>query len=112
MQYYKQGHSATQAARLAGYDAKTEQGFAAIGSKNLHKLAQHIVQAEERIACDDIASVQEINAFWTQIMRNPNEALRDRIKASELRAKASGAFLDKGEAVEDAVFSVQIEVVE
>ena len=36
--YYKQGHTATEAARLAGYKAKSDKAFQNIGSENLGNL--------------------------------------------------------------------------
>ena len=37
--YYKQGKTAAEAARLAGYKARDDNGFQSIGSENLRKLA-------------------------------------------------------------------------
>ena len=41
--------------------------------------------------------MEEVNAFWTQVMLNTEEKTADRLKASELRARAAGAFLDRVE---------------
>lgn len=41
-----------------------------------------------------IATVDEIKAFFTEIMNNPAKATKDRIRAAELLAKTAGAFRD------------------
>ena len=38
-----------------------------------------------------------INSFWSDTMRNAKYDIKDRLKASELRARAAGGFVDKGE---------------
>lgn len=93
--YYKQGKTATEAARLAGYKAKDDNGFQSIGSENLRKLAVFISDREKVLETPRIADMEEINAFWSDIMRDAREETKDRLKASELRARATGAFVDK-----------------
>ena len=39
----------------------------------------------------------EINAFWTEIIRGQGYDTKDRLKASELRARAAGGFVDRQE---------------
>lgn len=39
-----------------------------------------------------IATLNEIQAFWTNVMNNKNERTNDRLKASEYLAKVQGAF--------------------
>ena len=36
------------------------------------------------------ADLQEITAFWSAVMRDPQEDIRNRIKVSELLAKVEG----------------------
>ena len=74
--YYKQGHTATEAARLAGH---------------------YIKDRDAVLEAPRIADMKEINAFWTEIMRDETAERRDRLKASELRARSMGAFLDRQE---------------
>lgn len=95
--YYKAGHTATQAARLAGYKAKDDNSFQSIGSENLRKLADYIKDRDKRLESPRIATMEEVNAFWTQVMLDAEEKTADRLKASELRARAAGAFLDRVE---------------
>ena len=44
-----------------------------------------------------IATMEEVNAFWTKVMNDEHEKTQDRLKASELRAKAAGGFLERVE---------------
>lgn len=91
--YYKQGHTATEAARLAGYKAKSDNSFQSIGAENLRKLAEYVQDRESVLEVPRIADMAEINAFWTDIMRDDEADIKDRLKASELRAKAAGGFM-------------------
>ena len=93
--YYKQGKSAAEAARLAGYKAKNANSYSSIGSENLKKLAIHISDRDIFIDSNRVADMEEINAFWTATLRNKMFDIKDRLKASELRARAAGGFVDK-----------------
>ena len=95
--YYKQGKTATEAARLAGYKAKSDTAFQSIGSENVRKLASYIADRDAVLEAPRIADMAEINAFWTSILRDESEETKDRLKASELRAKAAGAFIARVE---------------
>lgn len=92
--YYKQGHTATEAARLAGYRGKNHD---VIGSQNLAKLKDYIAERDAVLEAPRIADMAEINAFWTDIMRDGTQEPKDRLKASELRARAAGGFVDRQE---------------
>ena len=85
--YYKQGKTAAEAARLAGYKARDDNGFQSIGSENLRKLVVYIAERDKILETPRIADMEEINAFWTNVMRDKDEETKDRLKASELRAK-------------------------
>ena len=95
--YYKQGHTATEAARLAGYKARSNNSFQSIGAENLRKLADFVKDRDTVLETPRIADMEEINAFWTETMRDDSADRRDRLKASELRAKCLGAFLERKE---------------
>lgn len=92
--YYKQGHTATEAARLAGYKAKNDNSFQSIGAENLRKLAEYVKDRDAALETPRIADMQEINAFWTAVIRDAEQETKDRLKASELRARAAGGFID------------------
>lgn len=90
--YYKQGHTATEAARLAGYRGKNHD---VIGSQNLVKLKEFIKERDAILESPRIADMEEINAFWTGIIRDEGQEMKDRLKASELRARAAGGFIER-----------------
>lgn len=92
--YYKQGHSAAEAARLAGYRGNNHD---VIGAQNLAKLSKFITDRDAVLDASRIADMEEINAFWTDTMRDEAAERRDRLKASELRARSLGAFIDRQE---------------
>ena len=91
--YYKQGHTATEAARLAGYKAKSGHSFESIGHENLRKLEELIKDRDSVLEAPRIADMAEINAFWTEVLRDEEADIKDRLRASELRAKAAGGFM-------------------
>lgn len=93
--FYKAGNNPTEAARLAGYKAKNPDSFAVIGCENLRKLNDYIQDREEAIASPRIATMEQINEFWTTVINDPDAPLKERLKASELRARAAGGFTDK-----------------
>lgn len=39
----------------------------------------------------------EILSFWTEVMRDPEAKMQDRLKAADLLAKAAGVFTDPSE---------------
>lgn len=92
--YYKQGKTAREAAELAGYNANGKHSFENIGSQNVKKLGQYIKEREELLDRENIASMNEINQFWTDVMHDTQADMQHRLKASELRARAAGGFVD------------------
>jgi len=61
------------------------------------KIKERINELSNTVLSDSIATMAEIKEFWTNIIRNTQEASKNRLKASELMAKSYGAFLDKVE---------------
>lgn len=94
LEFYNSGKTATESARLAGYDAKTPHGFESIGSANLKKLKEHIKKQEE-CTIDKAKALKELIDFWSEIISDTETDIRQRIKASELKAKATGVFTDR-----------------
>jgi len=95
--YITHGGNQSKAAVAVGYTP-------AYARSSAHRLfadqdvRRRIEQRNADMDGERIARMEEINAFWTAIMRDEERDLRDRMKASELRAKAAGGFLDKGDA--------------
>ncbi len=105
---YKKHGNATQAAREAGYRAKTNTAFETIGWENLRKLAQEIKDFEKEIESKDIADIEECNRILTEIMRNESTSAPDRIRACEVRLRSAGGFLDKSKIEIDGNIPVTI----
>ena len=91
IQYYN--GNATEAAKKAGYSAKTanEQGYRlftnvrikeAINKRLVHRDGVHIATREER------------QKFWAETMNNPELEHNIRLKASELLGKSQADFTD------------------
>lgn len=103
--YYKQGKTATEAARLAGYKPDNAK---VIGAQNLTKLNQYILDRDELLDRGRVADMAEINAFWSDTMRNDKADIKDRLKASELRARSIGAFIERREIVGAQTITVKL----
>ena len=94
--YYIQTGNATEAAIKAGYSKKTAKET---GYENLTKphLQQYIAEKQKELESNRMADMTEVREFWTEAMRNAENTMKDRLKASEMIARTSGAFLDKVE---------------
>ena len=103
--YYKQGKTAAEAARLAGYKGNNSD---VIGSQNVVKLSKYIADRDELLDRDRVADMQEINAFWSDTMRDDTADIKDRLKASELRARSIGAFIERREIVGAQTITVKL----
>lgn len=135
--YYRQSGDAAAAARQAGYAARDEKDWRAIGERNRRLLAalegrsaageaagegkaaavepaaaepadgaepagegpdgggEASAAAAAGAAPGPVADFEEICAFWTAVMRSEDESAANRLKASELCARALGVFADK-----------------
>lgn len=84
--------NATAAARRAGYSERTAR---AQGQRLLTNIdiQRHIQQLQDEAAGGRIATMTQTKAFWSSVMLDPAERTVDRLRASELLAKAAGAFL-------------------
>jgi phage terminase small subunit len=103
--YYKQGKTAAEAARLAGYRGNNSD---VIGSQNLVKLGKYVADRDELLDRARVADMAEINAFWSDIMRDDTADIKDRLKASELRARSIGAFIERREIVGAQTITVKL----
>ena len=93
-EYYASNPNATEAAKAAGYSERTAYSQGQRLLKNV-EVQTHIKDLQDMLASERIASVDEVKAVWTELLRSPNERARDRIKAGELLVKTSGAFLSQ-----------------
>lgn len=103
--YYKQGKTAAEAARLAGYKGNNSD---VIGAQNLVKLSKYVSDRDELLDRDRVADMAEINAFWSDTMRDDTADIKDRLKASELRARSIGAFIERREIIGSQTITVKL----
>lgn len=104
--YYIEDPNATQAAIRAGYSKKTARF---IGNENLTKpnIQDYISIRNKQLESQRIADMIEIKEFWTTTMREEEQDLKERLRASEYLAKTNGAFIDKVEQTGD--FKLKVE---
>lgn len=83
--------NAEQSAIMAGYSRKYARGHAheIIKRPRVKKYIEEITKATTTYR---IATIEEIKAFWTEVMNDTNAKYRDRLRASELLARAAGEF--------------------
>lgn len=88
--------NATAAAMAAGYSPKTarSQGQRLLTNDDIKDAIK--ARETQRIA-PAIATRQERQEFWTSVLRDENEAMKDRLKAAELLGKSEGDFLERVE---------------
>lgn len=107
--------NATQAAIAAGYSEKTARFM---GHENLTKpyiLAE--IKARDTIRSTPlIASRAERQQFWSSVMRDKDQQMRDRLKAAELLGKSEADFIERQEITgrdgAPLIESVKVEFVE
>lgn len=92
--FYLQTGNATKSCKLAGYNG---DNLDRIGYENLRKLESYIKPRLEKIDNTLLATTQEILVFWSKSMTDENFKPLERLKASELLAKALGMFVQKVE---------------
>jgi len=93
---FVKGQSAQAAAVEAGYSKATSRSKAHTWLKSPRFAAAVAAMKAERLR-EDIADADELRRVWTQILRDPKEATRDRLKAAELLGKSQGMFLERVE---------------
>lgn len=93
----------TTASSNAGYKG-SKNSLKAIGYQNSIKFKEILSMRREEISKEiknsSIAELDDIFEFWTKVFKDENEYMKNRIKASELLAKAKGGFVEKVEVKE------------
>jgi phage terminase small subunit len=102
--YYLTSGNAEDAAKKAGYNARGNT-TKLLQSTTIQKA---IAERNKQIVSDRIADMEEVKRFWTITMRNKEEELKDRLKASEYIAKTNAAFIDKVETKGEQVFTIKL----
>lgn len=90
-EYYAANPNATKAAIAAGYSPKTAYAQGNRLLKDAETL-EYITQLQDAAKDKRIASIKDAKVFWSDVMNDPHEKTADRLKASELLVKSSGAF--------------------
>lgn len=98
-QYYcgvAQGN-AEKAVVMAGYSQRYARGnaYKLIARKDVQEYIKYINSRAEGSLIKHIATIEEIQDFWTQVMSNGENSIKDRLRASELLAKSKGAFISE-----------------
>jgi phage terminase small subunit len=96
--HYAACGNATQAARLAGYNGD-DATLAVTGHDLLKhpKVAAALEARTQKTTAKRIATAQQIQELWTEVLNSPSASMADRLKASELLAKTQGQFIKKVE---------------
>lgn len=95
-EFYASCANATEAAKGAGYSEKTAGSQGQRLLKNV-EISNYIADLQKQAQSERIADVEQVREFWSRIMRDPNEKTANRLKASEMLAKAGGLFLAENE---------------
>lgn len=85
----------TEAARIAGYTGDDNTlGVTAHDLLRNPKIADAIKSRESKVIKSLIASREERQQFWTEVMKEKTAEMRDRLKGSELLAKSEADFTE------------------
>lgn len=83
--------NAEKAAIKAGYSVAYARGNA---SKLVAKscVQEYIREINAKTESENIATIKDIKRFWSDVMNDEDEMMKNRLRASELLAKAGGMF--------------------
>ncbi|MTO05124.1 terminase small subunit [Turicibacter sanguinis] len=97
--YYIQTGNATESYKKAYESCKKEETARANASRMLTNanVVAYIEEKQKEIDSTRTADMKEVKEFWSRTMRDVGNTMKDRLKASELIARTSGAFLEKVE---------------
>lgn len=95
--FYIQTGNATESYKKAYPSCKKDDTARANASRLLTNanVVSYIEAKQKDLESSRTANMIEVREFWTEVMRDVDEEMRDRLKASEMIAKTSGAFLTK-----------------
>jgi phage terminase small subunit len=99
--------------KKAMIDAGYSESYADKNSKYLLGIiGEEIQNQQNEIKQEKIKDIVEIQEWWTTMMNDENQDPKDRIKCSELLAKAQGAFILKVDAEVQTETTINIELVD
>lgn len=96
--YYIETGNATASYLRAGYEAGGHAAEAAASRllRNV-EVQNYIRERNDQLDVQFIADITETKRFWTEVLRNEEADMKDRLRASEFIAKTNGAFIEKKE---------------
>ena len=86
--------SPTETARKAGYKNPSRRGWELIRRPKIQQAIQERENIERR---PHIADRQRRQEFWTEVMEDENQQMKDRLKASENLARSEADFIERRE---------------
>lgn len=75
----------------AGYSPKYARGNASNLIAN-NSIQAYIAEINAKTESEMIATIKDIKRFWSDVMNDEDEIMKNRLRASELLAKAGGMF--------------------
>ena len=93
-EFYVASGNATESAIKAGYKEKNARF---IGSENLTKtnIKNYIKELQEKAKTSRIMTATERREFLTEVIKNGNEKLQDRLKALDILNRMDGDYVEK-----------------
>ena len=84
--------NAEKACIMAGYSKRYSRGnaYKIVASSGVQTYIKYLDSLKDN--SKDIANIESIQEYWTTVMNSKREETKDRLRASELLAKALGAF--------------------
>lgn len=96
--YLSNGGNASAAYRTSYNSNKMKPNVINNKASELLKKDEVRVRIDElrlQINNESIASIEEVQCFYSNVLRDTNEELRERLKASELLMRSKGGFTEK-----------------
>lgn len=88
----------TTATINAGYTTKYPKAIGYENSIRFKEIIEHRKkELNDMITSKNVAELEEIQEFWSELFRDDDNKMTDRLKASELLAKSKGGFIEKHE---------------
>lgn len=78
----------------AGYSKKYARGnaYKLVARDDVQKYIQYLRDNKQNMR--DIMELNDLQEFWSNVIKNENVKMRERLRASELLGKSLGAFSD------------------
>lgn len=92
-QNYVQSLNAYQSAIKAGYSENYAKVFSCKLLEDI-RIKEYIKELASKETNSRLATIDDINTFWSDLMFDTSADIKDRLKASELRGKVLGAFTE------------------